>query len=85
MNYFLIALALVITYCIGFLSGYGRQIRAKTFGWLHIDKKRNRFRFELNNALDLDKLPDNPKYVFLKVNPNADLVTRKESNDLNEM
>lgn len=84
-HYILLAIGIVIIYWIGFLIGYGKQIHAKTFGWLRIDRKRNRFRFELNNALDLDNLPDNPKYVFLRVDPTADLPPRKESNDLNEM
>lgn len=85
MNYILICCIVVLTYLIGFFTGYGKQIHAKTFGWLRIDKKRDRFKLELNDVLDLDKLPDSPKYVFLKVDPTANLPFRKESNDLDEM
>lgn len=84
MRYIFLIIGLIVVYFIGYLMGYAKQIHAKTFGWLQIDKTRNRFRFELNDALDFDNLPDNPKYVFLRVDPTA-VLGRKENDDFNEM
>ena len=85
MRYIFLIIGIIAVYSIGFFMGYARQIHSKTFGWLRIDKKRNRFRLEMNEALDIDNLPDTPKYVFLKVDPTADLPSRKENEDLSEM
>lgn len=78
-------LFLLIGYGIGFMRGALRTVHSDTFGWLRIDKKRDRFRLELNDAIDLDRLPDTKQYVLLEIDPTADLPVRKENTDYNEM
>ena len=69
-----------------FLLGYALrdwQIKStKCFGELMFDKKRNRFRMCLGDALDLDNLPKTTKWVLLKVNPNADLPDSQEKHSI---
>lgn len=85
MEYIFCFLGTLVTFAIGYLTGRSIQIKAKTYGWLLIDKKRDRFKLELNNVLDLDNLPKSKTYLVLHVDPTADLPPRKENSLLNEM
>jgi len=85
MEYLLSILGILIAYAFGYFTGRNIRIKAKTYGWLLIDKKRDRFKLELNNVLDLDNLPKSKTYLVLHVDPTADLAPRKENSLLNEM
>lgn len=85
MYYFLYFLLLLGAFAMGFTVGKDKQLKKKTFGWLRIDKKTDRVRLELNNAIDLDELSDKYDYVILYVDPTADLPLRNQNNDPNEM
>ena len=85
MKYLILFLVLSFVFVSGFVAGKNLKIRERTFGWLRIDRRNERFRLEMNDALDLDALPDKYDYVILYVDPNAELPFRNQSNDLDEM